>query len=281
MKATEAPGSSQAGRIVIDTTYGGVYAGSSFEISDATARHFNDVAARATGVLPDEFVPLTPGLKFTVACPSVPMPRADYIRAWNRLRVVIDGEHEIRLAEYPRLYAGDVDDIDTLRGVPTYIPKSTFPTDFFGRTHSVELFQDDEHVFGPVERFFHTETSGAIFDHIEDAPGKLVLEVRGNLDVLAKRGEIVFFTDPAFGEPTAVVQVNDDGSEQALEWHMLGHDRIGDMVVFDEWVAVGVHPRGATLVVEVHLPQRATGVACALYSGHTRAMAYRADATVL
>jgi hypothetical protein len=52
-------------------------------------------------------------------------------------------------------------------------------------------------------------------------------------------------------------------------------------MVFDEWVAVGVAPRGSTLVIEVHLPNRAKGMAAALYSGHTRATAFRHDAEVL
>src|SRR5262249_43727076 len=129
--------------------------------------------------------------------------------------------------------------------------------------------------------FFHTETSGAVFNQIEDAPGKLVLEVRGDLKVLAMKGEIVFFTDPVFGEPTGVVQLNEDGSASRLDWTMLGHDRTGDVVTFHEWVATGVQPRGSTLVVEVSLPNKATGLAAALYSGHTRDTAFRPDATVL
>ena len=52
-------------------------------------------------------------------------------------------------------------------------------------------------------------------------------------------------------------------------------------MVFHEWVAVGVTPRGPTLVIEVHLPNRAIGMAAALYSGHTRDTAFRADAEVL
>jgi hypothetical protein len=42
-----------------------------------------------------------------------------------------------------------------------------------------------------------------------------------------------------------------------------------------------VAPRGERLVLEVHLPNRATGLAAALYSGHTRDTAFRPDATVL
>jgi hypothetical protein len=52
-------------------------------------------------------------------------------------------------------------------------------------------------------------------------------------------------------------------------------------MLFNEWVAVGIVPRGSPLVLEVHLPNRATGLAAAIYSGHTRDAAFRPDATVL
>ena len=266
----------------IDRTYGGVYAGTSFEFSERIADHFNEAGAGAQ-LQPGEFTPFSPGLVFSIACPIIPVPREAFIAAHRQLRAVIDGEHELRLTEYPHIF-GDDPRRPTLgfgKGAPTYIPKSVMPDGFFGRMHSIELFQDDASIFGPVDRFFHTETSGAVFNQIEDAPGKLVLEVRGKLDVLAQRGEIVFFTDPAFGEPTSVVQLEEDGSSHALEWRMLGRDRIGDRMVFNEWVAVGVAPRGSALVVEVNLPNRARGLAAALYSGHTRDTAFRADAEVL
>lgn len=269
--------------IEIDRTYGGVYAGTSFEFSERIADHFNAAAAAGGELLPGEFTPFSPGLVFSIACPIIPVPREHYIAAHRQFRAVIDGEHELRLTEYPHIF-GDDPRRPTLgfgKGAPTYIPKSVLPEDFFGRKHSLELFQGDELIFGPVDRFFHTETSGAIFNQIEDAPGKLVLEVRGKLDVLAQKGEIVFFTDPTFGEPTQVVQVDDDGSTQPLEWRPLGLDRIGDRLVFHEWVCVGVTPRGPSLVIEVHLPNRAKGMAAALYSGHTRDTAFRADAEVL
>jgi hypothetical protein len=120
-----------------------------------------------------------------------------------------------------------------------------------------------------------------VFNQIEDGPGRLVLEVRGDLDVLARRGEVVFFTDPAFGVPTSVTQLNDDGSAVALEWRMLGLDRVGDVLLFHEWVAVGVAPRDERLVLEVRFPNAATGLAAGLYAGHTRDTAFRTDATVL
>ena len=265
----------------IDRTYGGVYAGTSFEFSQGVADHFNAAAANAGELLPGEFRPFVAGKVFSIACPIIPVPRADFIAAHRRLRAVIDGEHEIRLTEHPHIFASDPNRDGFGKGVPTYIPKSLMPEGFFGRTHSLEVFQGNERIFGPVDRFFHTESSGAIFNQIEDAPGKLVLEVRGDLAVLAQRGEIVFFTDPAFGEPTRVVQVEEDGSSQALEWRMLGRDQIGDRMVFNEWVAVGVAPRGPSLVVEVHLPNRGKGLAAALYSGHTRDTAFRSDAEVL
>ena len=266
----------------IDRTYGGVYAGTSFEFSERIADHFNAAAAAGGELLPGEFTPFSPGLVFSIACPIIPVPREHFIAAHRRFRAVIDGEHEIRLTEHPHIFGDDPNQEPGFgKGAPTYVPKSVLPEGFFGQKHSLELFQGDQLIFGPVDRYFHTETSGAIFNQIEDAPGKLVLEARGKLDVLAQRGEIVFFTDPAFGDPTSVVQVDDDGSSQSLDWRMLGRDRIGDRMVFNEWVAVGVSPRGQSLVIEVHLPNRGKGLAAALYSGHTRDTAFRADAEVL
>ena len=267
----------------IDRTYGGVYAGTSFEFSERIADHFNAAAAAGGDLMPGEFTPFSPGLVFSIACPIMPVPRERFIAGHRQLRAVIDGEHELRLTEYPHIFGDDPtrEALGFGKGAPTYIPKGVMPDGFFGRLHSLELYQGDDLIFGPVDRFFHTETTGAIFNQIEDAPGKLVLEVRGKLDVLAQRGEIVFFTDPAFGEPTQVVQVNDDGSSHVLEWRPLGRDRIGNRMVFHEWVALGVSPRGPTLVIEVHLPNRAKGMAAALYSGHTRDTAFRHDAEVL
>ncbi len=210
-----------------------------------------------------------------------PLPRTGFIAAYNQLRAVFDDEIELHLGDYPHLYSAGAVDTETLRGTPTYIPKSVLPAGFFGRSHALEVFQGERRIFGPAERFMHTETSGAIFNQIEDGVGKLVLEVHGDLAMLARRGEVVFFTDPAFGDPLGVSQVNEDGSAQALEWHMLGRDRVGDVMLFNEWVTVGIVPRGSPLVLEIRLPNRATGLAAAIYSGHTRDAAFRPDATVL
>jgi hypothetical protein len=276
-RATDA-GSS---RLRVDTTYGGVYAGSSFEISEAVAAHFNSAAAGATGVLAGEFRPFEPGEQFSIACPTHPMARPEFIAAYQELRVVVDGSTEIVLSDHPRLLSTGLDDPGVIRGVPTYIPKSRMPVGFFGRSHMLELYQAGELLVGPVERFFHTATSGPVFDQIEDGHGRLVLEIRGSLDVLAKRGEVVFFTDPAFGEPSAVIQVEPDGSAAAVAWNRLGWDRVGDTTLFLEWVAVGVRPAGRSVVLEIHFPEAASGLAAALFAGHTRDTAFRTDATVL
>jgi hypothetical protein len=265
----------------IDRTYGGVYAGSSFEFSERVAEHFNRVAANAGELLPGEFTPFEPGLAFSIACPIVAVPRAAQVAAYQQFRAVIDTELEIRLADHPHLFSLHAERPELGKAGPTYVPKSLMPEGFFGRAHSLEIFQGDVSIFGPVDRFFHTETSGAIFNQIEDAPGKLVLEARGNLDALAERGQVIFFSDPAFGDPTGVALVEDDGSSRPLEWRMLGRDWIGDTIVFNEWVAFGVVPRGPSLVVEVSFPNRGIGLAAALYSGHTRDTAFRSDAEVL
>jgi hypothetical protein len=99
--------------------------------------------------------------------------------------------------------------------------------------------------------------------------------------VLARRGEIVVFADPAFGAPSGVVQLNDDGSSVALDWRPLVVVRVGDVTLFNEWVVLGIAPRGERLVLELRFPNKATGLAAALYSGHTRDTAFRADATIL
>src|SRR5262249_30217437 len=106
--------------IQVDLTYGGMYAGTSFDISEQTADHFNAIAQRANDVLPGEWVDLTAGPKSSFACPTVPMPRADFIAAWNRLHVILDGDVEIWLHDHPRLFSAAVDDLELYRGVPTY-----------------------------------------------------------------------------------------------------------------------------------------------------------------
>ena len=275
------PGRQGIPELEIDLTYGGVYAGTSFEISPAMAAHFNAAAARASGVLPGEWVPFSPGDSFSISCPMHALPREGFVAAYDRLRAVIDGAIEIHLGDHPHLFSAGVEDVETLRGVPTYIPKALMPGGFFGRAHSVEIFQDRRPIFGPAERFFHTPKSGAIFNHIEDGPGRLVVEVYGNLELLARRGEVVFFTDPAFGDPLGVTQVGEGGEARSLDFAMLGRDRVGDVMLFNEWTAVGIVPRESPLVLEVHLPNRGVGMAAALYSGHTRDAAFRPDARVL
>jgi hypothetical protein len=265
----------------IDTQYGGPYAGTSVEVSPAAADHFNQAASKATGVLPGEFVPFTPGEHFSIACPTTPLARPAFIAAYQHLRAVIDDDHEIVLSHYPRLYSTGLLDPGVIRGVPTYIPKARMPVGFFGRTHQLEVFQGKDRIAGPTERFFHSQTSGVVFDQIEDGHGRLVIEMRGDLTPLARRGEVVFFTDPAFGEPTGVVLLGPDGAATPIAWDLLGWDRVGDTTLFLEWVAVGVRPSGRSAVLEVAFARAGTGVAAALYSGHTRDTAFRVDATVL
>ncbi len=267
--------------ITIDTKYGGPYAGTSFEISAAAADHFNGAALNADGVLPGEFVPFTPGDVFSIACPTADLARPDFIAAYQRLRAIIDDEIEIVLSDHPRLYSTGLRDPGVIRGVPTYIPKASMPSGFFGRTHRLEIRQDGQTIAGPTERFFHTATSGVVFDQIEDARGRLIVEMRGDLSPLATRGDVVFFTDPAFGEPSGVTLVEPDGASRAIDFDLLGWDRVGETTLFLEWVAVGVHPTGRMATLELAFPNAASGLAVALYSGHTRETAFRVDATVL
>ena len=267
--------------IRIDQKYGGPYAGSSFEISAETADHFNSAARSASGVLDGEFVPFAPGDVFSIACPTAPLERPAFIAAYQQLKAVVDGEIEIILNEHPRLYSTGLADPGVIRGVPTYIPKSLMPDGFFGRKHELRIIQGDQIIAGPVERFFHTSTSGVVFDQIEDAHGRLIVELRGDLSALAGRGDIVFFTDPAFGEPTGVSLVESDGATRQVAFDLLGWDRVGDTTLFLEWVAVGVHPVGRTATLELSFPKPGRGLAAALYSGHTRDTAFRVDANVL
>jgi len=276
-----APNHPGAVRLQIDPKYGGVYAGTSLEVSAHAAAHFNRAAGRATGVLPGEFREFAPGEYFSISCPTIPAPREAFIAAYTRLRARIGGDLELTLSDHPHLFSTGMDDPDVIRGVPTYIPKSRMPAGFFGRSHDVEILQDDVSIFGPVQRFFHTTTSGVVFDQIEDGHGRLVVEIRGDLSAVARRGEVVLFTDPAFGRPTGVVQLNDDGSSTPIGWDLLGWDRVGDVTLFLEWVAVGIKPTGRSVVLELHFPHPASGLAAALYAGHTRETAFRPDATVL
>jgi len=267
--------------IRIDEKYGGPYAGTSFEISPETADHFNRAALAASGVLDGEFVPFRPGDLFSIACPTADLERPAFIAAYQLLRAVIDDEFELTLHDHPRLYSTGLTDPGVIRGVPTYVPKSLMPEGFFGRTHRLEILQGTERIAGPVERFFHTSTSGVVFDQIEDAHGRLIVELRGDLSALAGRGDIVFFTDPAFGEPVGVTLVEADGSARQVDFDLLGWDRVGDTTLFLEWVAVGVHPVGRTATLELSFPKAGRGLAAALYSGHTRETAFRVDATVM
>ena len=267
--------------IRIDEKYGGPYAGTSFELSPETADHFNQAAHAASGVLDGEFVPFRSGEVFSIACPTADLERPAFIAAYQLLRAVIDDEIELTLHDHPRLYSTGLTDPGVIRGVPTYIPKSLMPEGFFGRSHRLEILQGDQRIAGPVDRFFHTSTSGVVFDQIEDAHGRLIVELRGDLSALAGRGDIVFFTDPAFGEPVGVTLVESDGSARRVDFDLLGWDRVGDTTLFLEWVAVGVHPAGRTATLELSFPKAGRGLAAALYSGHTRETAFRVDATVL
>ncbi len=259
---------------------GGLHAGTSIEFSAALAAHYNAVAAKAPALVPDEFVEFVPGEYSSIAITWKQTPKAAFLPEYGRLRVVIDGSHELRLADHPHLLSFAVDRPDHVQGSPTYIPKSRLPGDFFRKAHTVELFHDEAHLFGPVERFFHSPRSGVIYNLIEDGPGKLVVEVQGNFEHLAKRSHVIFFTDPVFGEPTSVVQLEPKGMAMPCAWEMLGIDRIGDTPIFNEWLA-RVEPRGKTMVLEVSFANPGQGVAGAVYGGHTRDTAYRVDARVL
>lgn len=122
-----------APRVEIDRTYGGVYAGTSFEFSPAVAEHFNRAAAEAENVLPGEFQRFEAGEHFSIACPVVGMPREQFIRAYHQLHARLDGDTEVRLGEFPRLFSTHPRNRSVVRGVPTYISESRFPGDFFGR----------------------------------------------------------------------------------------------------------------------------------------------------
>ena len=262
-----------------DATLGGLHAGTSIEFSRELAAHYNSARARAGSVLPGEFVEFAAGEYFSIAITWKATPKATFIPEYGRLRIVIDGTHELRLADHPRLFSYLVDQPDLVQGSPTYIPKSLLPADFFRKTHSVEVFHGQNSLFGPVERFFHSPRSGAIYNLIEDGPGKLVLEVQGNFEYIAKRGHVIFFTDPVFGEPTGVVQLEPKGMSMPCAWEMLGRDRIGDVPLFNEWLAK-VEPLGKSLILEVSFAKTGRGLAGAVYGGHTRDLAYRVDARV-
>ena len=266
----------------VDTTYGGMYAGTSFEFSQSVADHFNRAAERAGEVLAGEYVRFEPGAYFSIATPMAESyPREEFVASYQDLWARIDGTTNLRLASYPRLFSNSNADWRRIRAVPTYVPKSELPAEFFGAVHQVELLQGDRPLFGPVPRLFHTPTSGCLFSHIEDGPGKLVVEVVGNLEALERTGTIVVFSDPVFGEPLGVAQVHEDRSVVPLAYTLLGRDHVGDLMVFNEGLVRGVTARGPRVVIELYFRERGTGLAAALYAGHTRDLAFRTDATVL
>ena len=282
MKSTPSsnPSIETAPRLEVDTKYGGVYAGSSLEFSAQVVDYFNGKARDARGVLPGEFMSFEPGEYYSVACPSIGLPREQHIQAYHQLWIRLDGDLELRLGEFPRLFSTHLRQAGIIRGTPTYIPKSRFPSDFFGKPHKLELFQGETSIFGPVERFFHTVTSGALFTQIEGGQGKVVVEVRGNLTALQKTGQTVFFTDPTFGEPTGAAQLNDDGTTTPLTYDLLGKDYVGDAMLFNEGVVMGIKPGEKRAMIELYLPNKGTGLAAALYSGHTQEGAFRTDVTI-
>lgn len=276
MEATHTP------ILEIDLTYGGIYAGTSFEFSPQVAQHFNDAADGADDVLDGEFVPFEPGDYFSIACPlASAYPREAFVAAYAQLSVVVDGSRRLRLAAYPRLVSNDPADVSLIRAVPTYIPKLEMPDGFFGHAHTIELFQGERSIFGPVQRFFHTNQSGLLFNQLEDGHGCLVADVGGELDTRVRSDLFVFFTDPTFGEPTGAAQVADDGETTVLPYRLLGKDHVGCVMLFNEGVVSGVAPREGRAVVELYLPERGVGLAAVLYSGHTRDTAFRVDARVL
>lgn len=268
--------------LAVDMTYGGIYAGTSFEFSSSVAEHFNSAAERARGVADGEFEVFEPGEYFSIACPMArAWPVADFVAAYHQLDAVIDGEIEIHLGDHPRLFSNHPDDPSLIRAVPTYVPKSVMPEGFFGKPHDIEILQDGRSLFGPQPRFFHTRTSGSLFSHIEDGEGRLVSEIGGDLSMLAEKKLVIFFTDPVFGEPTGATQLHADGRTTDLPYRILGRDHVGDVMLFNEGVVSGVEPEGDRTVLALNLPQTGTGLAAALYSGHTRDLAFRTDARVL
>jgi hypothetical protein len=245
----------------------------------------NGKAATADGLLDGDWVDFQPGDYQVIALPLRPLSFDEGRQRYRALRVKID-DQDLRLADFPRFFSWDAANPELFRNGPTWIPVERFPADFFGQEHEVSLFEGDEKIFGPVNRFFASRTSGITYHAFNDGEGHLTAEI-SHLDPINLTGHglnplplVTIWTDPVFGEPIVARQVDADGTVHRLAYKLLGRDFVGDTCLFLEGVLTDLKPTDQPVRIEVDFPNRGTGLANVMWGGYTGPGAHRADATV-
>lgn len=256
------------------------------EFSAATTAHFNRLGQTAENRHPSEFVPFRETAYLGFSVPLQPLPRESGLKRYSNFRVVVDGTLEFRLGDHPRFMSYRPGELELFRGGPTHVSVDLFPDSFFGKHHAVHLYEGDDLVFGPSDRFFPDRTSGALYRELEDGEGKLVARVSNlGLEGLTGHGVnpkplIPILTDPVFGVPTGATMITASGRRQRLPYQLIGEDYVGDKFLFNEGVLWDMEVEPGDTVIEIDFPSKGTGYACILWGGYTLRGACRADATV-
>jgi hypothetical protein len=256
------------------------------EFSAMVAEHFNREAAAAGDRHPREWVDFEARPYLGLSVPLQPLAREQGLDRYADLTVVVDGNIRLRLGDFPRFMSYRPGHRGQFRGGPTCIPIDRLPAGFFGAFHHVELEDRGQRIFGPAERFFQGQTTGAVYRGLEDGPGKLVAEV-DNLQREALTGHgvnprslIPILTSPNFGVPTGATVTTASGRQSRHEYQLIGEDFVGDRFLFNEGVIWDLEPEPGRTLIEIDFPEPGRGFACILWGGYTLPGACRADAVV-
>ena len=194
----------------------------------------------------------------------------------------IDDEIEI-IAPRPSAPVLDgLADPGVIRGVPTYIPKSLMPEDFFGRKHRLEILQGDQRIAGPVERFFHTVDVGRRLRPDRGRP-RAADRRAARRPLGARRRGATSCSSPI--RPSANRSASASSSLTARRARSTSTCSDGTASATPRCSSSGSPsasiPRAGRRRSSSPSRSRRRGLAAALYSGHTRDTAFRVDATVL
>lgn len=232
-----------------------------FELPASTARHFNAIADRAKGMVAGEHMPFAERDQryIMLAIPAGPLPKDQFIKEFQKLEVLVDGEQRIRLADFPRLFSHSLDDHSQIRGVPTIVPLEEFPPKFIGEAHDFELLRDGSRIFGPVRWLVSDERTGPIVTAVKSGPGKG--EITFDLEKIDfKLMSIVIYVDANFQDPLSIVQILPDGSSSPLTLRAVGVDMMGDQPIFRESYVEGFHAGFAReLTIRLHFQESGIG----------------------
>lgn len=232
-----------------------------FELPASTARHFNAIADRAKGMVAGEHMPFAERDQryIMLAIPAAPLPKQQFIKEYQRLEVLVDGEQRIRLADFPRLFSHSLDDHSQIRGVPTIVPLEEFPPNFIGEAHDFELLRDGIRIFGPVRWLVPDERTGPVVTSVNSGQekGEITFEWE-KIDF--KLMAVVIYVDAAFQDPISIVQVLPDGSSSPLTLRAVGLDMMGDQPIFRESYVEGFHAGFAReLTIRIRFRESGTG----------------------